>query len=98
MSKFTPVVLHFTLGALRIWDFFFLQFFLEPSFLGLAQWFPPLAGNRVRPAGMSAVNVGGLRMVAGGVNEFTVCWTAGWNEDGAVGARTPHELENVYLL
>lgn len=52
----------------------------------------------MRPAGMSAVNVGGLRMGAGGVNEFTVCRTAGWNEDRAVGARTPHELEIVYLL
>lgn len=52
----------------------------------------------MRPAGMSAVNVGGLRMVADGVNEFTVFWAAGWNEDGAEGARTPHELQNVYLL
>lgn len=76
---------------------FFLSSF-EPSFLGLAQWFPPLAGNRVRPAGMSAVNVGGLRMVADEVNEFTVCWAAGWNEDEAVGAPTPPELQKVYLL
>lgn len=52
----------------------------------------------MRPAGMSAVNVGGLRMVADEVNEFTVCWAAGWNEDEAVGARTPHELASVYLL
>lgn len=50
------------------------------------------------PAGMSAVNVGGLRMGADGVNEFTVCWATGWNEDGAVGVRTPHKLEKVYLL
>lgn len=80
------------------WAFFFLVKFLDSSLPELAQWFPPLAGNRVRSAGMSAVNVGGLRMVADGVNEFTVCWSAGWNEDGAVGAQTPHELENVYLL
>lgn len=87
MSKFTPVVLHFSLGTLGI-----------GSFLGLAQWFPPLAGNRVRRVGMSVVNVGGLRMVADEVNDFTVCWAAGWNEEGVVGAQTPHKLENVYLL
>lgn len=84
MSKFTPVLVHFTLGALGIRFFFFFPFsFSEPSFLGLAQWYPPLAENRVRPAGMSALNVGGLRMVADGLNEFTVCWAAGWNEDGS---------------
>lgn len=82
-----------------IGNFFFLPFFgAFLSFLGLAQWFPPLAVNRLWPAGISAVNVGGLRMVADGVNEFTVCWAEGWNEDGAVGAWTPCELENVYLL
>lgn len=49
--------LTFYFGGIRNWDVF-----VKPSFLGLAQWFPPLASNRVQTAGMSAVNVGGLRM------------------------------------